>query len=172
MDPSKVEAITKWPRPTTVTEGEKFEWRMSIKESFENLNGDVVSASDIDYSIRFTVVFTIYSDERRIGFGLCFDATWGSDRLRFKALTPLCKRLNYAKIKEAQRDDGELWAIVQNVEDGKHTEFRVDDGGVVWFEDRPCVPNDQALREKVMMEAHSSPFTILPGSYLVLLILK
>ncbi|GJT20239.1 hypothetical protein Tco_0878945 [Tanacetum coccineum] len=42
------------------------------------------------------------------------------------------------EIKEAQRDDGELWAIVQNVEDGKHTEFRVDDGGVVWFEDRLC----------------------------------
>ncbi|GKG25110.1 hypothetical protein Tco_0395738, partial [Tanacetum coccineum] len=45
------------------------------------------------------------------------------------------------RIKEAQRDDGELWAIVQNVD------------GVVWFEDRLCVPNDQALREKVMTEA-------------------
>ncbi|GJT74337.1 putative nucleotidyltransferase, ribonuclease H [Tanacetum coccineum] len=32
------------------------------------------------------------------------------------------------------------------------------------FEDRLCVPNDQALREKVMTEAHSSPFTIHPGS--------
>ncbi|GJU11108.1 hypothetical protein Tco_1133504 [Tanacetum coccineum] len=30
------------------------------------------------------------------------------------------------QIKEAQRDDGELWAIVQNVEDGKHTEFSAD----------------------------------------------
>ncbi|GKF09072.1 retrotransposon protein, putative, ty3-gypsy subclass, partial [Tanacetum coccineum] len=39
------------------------------------------------------------------------------------------------QIKEAQRDDGELWTIVQNVEDGKHTEFSVDDDGVVWFED-------------------------------------
>ncbi|GJW13937.1 reverse transcriptase domain-containing protein [Tanacetum coccineum] len=53
------------------------------------------------------------------------------------------------QIKETQRDDGELWAIVQNVEDGKHTEFSVDDDGVVWFEDRLCVPNDQALRENV-----------------------
>nr|GFC45807.1 putative nucleotidyltransferase, ribonuclease H [Tanacetum cinerariifolium] len=31
----------------------------------------------------------------------------------------------------------------------------VDDDGVVWFEDRLCVPSDQALREKVMTEAHS-----------------
>ncbi|GKF94110.1 hypothetical protein Tco_0283810, partial [Tanacetum coccineum] len=57
--------------------------------------------------------------------------------------------------------DLELAAV--NVEDGKHTEFSVDDDGVVWFEDKLCVPNDQALREKVMTEAHSSPFTIHPG---------
>ncbi|GJV97953.1 retrotransposable element Tf2 [Tanacetum coccineum] len=68
------------------------------------------------------------------------------------------------KDQRRSRESVELWAIVQNVEDGKHTEFSVDDDGVVWFEDRLCVPNDQALREKVMTEAHSSPFTIHPGS--------
>nr|GFC54191.1 retrotransposon protein, putative, Ty3-gypsy subclass [Tanacetum cinerariifolium] len=68
------------------------------------------------------------------------------------------------KIKEAQKDDDELWAIVQNVKDGKHTEFSVDDDGVVWFEDRLCVPSEHALHEKVMTEAHSSPFTVHPGS--------
>nr|GFC67465.1 retrotransposon protein, putative, Ty3-gypsy subclass [Tanacetum cinerariifolium] len=67
-------------------------------------------------------------------------------------------------MKEAQKDDDESWVIVQNVEDGKHTEFSVDDDGVVWFEDRLCVPSDQALHEKVMKEAHSSPFTVDPGS--------
>nr|GFD38871.1 putative reverse transcriptase domain-containing protein [Tanacetum cinerariifolium] len=39
-----------------------------------------------------------------------------------------------------------------------------DDDGVVWFEDRLCVPSDQALREKVMKKAQSSPFTVHPGS--------
>nr|GFC80508.1 DNA/RNA polymerases superfamily protein [Tanacetum cinerariifolium] len=43
--------------------------------------------------------------------------------------------------------------------DGKHTEFSVDDDGVVWFEDRLCVLIDQALHEKAMTKAHSSPFT-------------
>ncbi|GJT55616.1 ribonuclease H-like domain-containing protein [Tanacetum coccineum] len=70
------------------------------------------------------------------------------------------------QIKELKADDVKLRAIVQNVEDGKHTEFSVDDDGVVWFEDRLCVPNDQTLREKVMTKAHSSPFTIHPGSKL------
>nr|GFB00072.1 putative reverse transcriptase domain-containing protein [Tanacetum cinerariifolium] len=56
---------------------------------------------------------------------------------------------------------------MQKVEDGKRTEFSVDDDGVVWFEDRLCVPSDQALREKVMTEAHSSPFTVHPGERLI-----
>ncbi|GJU20712.1 retrotransposon protein, putative, ty3-gypsy subclass [Tanacetum coccineum] len=100
----------------------------------------------------------ILHDLERLDVELCVrgsDGYWASMRIESNLML---------QIKEAQRDDGELWAIVQNVEDGKHTEFRVDDGGVVWFEDRLCVPNDQTLREKVMMEAHSSPFTIHPGS--------
>ncbi|GJS29342.1 putative nucleotidyltransferase, ribonuclease H [Tanacetum coccineum] len=51
MDPSKVEAITKWPRPTTVTE--------------------------VPGGFRYTVM-------HRRKVGLCFDATWEGDRLRFK----------------------------------------------------------------------------------------
>nr|GFB49507.1 retrotransposable element Tf2 [Tanacetum cinerariifolium] len=67
---------------------------------------------------------------------------------------------NFRILHDLERLDVELC----NVEDGKHNEFSVDDDGVVWFEDRLCVPSDQALREKVMMEAHSSPFTVHPGS--------
>ncbi|GJX74336.1 putative nucleotidyltransferase, ribonuclease H [Tanacetum coccineum] len=100
----------------------------------------------------------ILRDLERLDVELCVRGSggyWASMRIESNLML---------QIKEAQRDDGELWAIVQNVEDGKHTEFSVDDDGVVWFEDRLCVPNDQALREKVMTEAHSSPFTIHPGS--------
>ncbi|GJV56706.1 putative nucleotidyltransferase, ribonuclease H [Tanacetum coccineum] len=100
----------------------------------------------------------ILHDLERLDVELCVRGSggyWASMRIESNLML---------QVKEAQRDDGELWAIVQNVEDGKHTEFSVDDDGVVWFEDRLCVPNDQALREKVMTEAHSSPFTIHPGS--------
>lgn len=47
-----------------------------------------------------------------------------------------------SRIKDAQKDDGELWSIVQNIEDGKLSDFRVDDSGIVWFGDRLCVPDD------------------------------
>ncbi|GJU87034.1 hypothetical protein Tco_1294580 [Tanacetum coccineum] len=37
------------------------------------------------------------------------------------------------RIKEAQKDDGELWAVLQNLKEGKQAEFRVDDHGVIWY---------------------------------------
>nr|GFA85489.1 hypothetical protein [Tanacetum cinerariifolium] len=259
MDPSKVEAITKWPRPTTVTElmrkGEKFVWTDEREESFEELKRRLVSAPILTLPSR-SGGFQIYSDASKKGLGCVlmqhgkviaytsrqlnpYEVNYPTHDLKLDALVfalkiwrhylygEACdiftdhKSLKYIftqrelnmrqrrwlellkdydtniqilhdlerldvelcvrdsggywasmriesnlmlQIKEAQKDDDELWAIVQNVEDGKHTEFSVDDDGVVWFEDRLCVPSDQALREKVMMEAYSSPFTVHPGS--------
>ncbi|GJT83373.1 putative nucleotidyltransferase, ribonuclease H [Tanacetum coccineum] len=222
MDPSKVEAITKWPRPTTVTEvrsflglagyyrrfvegfsrlalpltqlmrkGEKFVWTDERQESFEELKRRLVSAPILTLPSG-SVGFQIYSDASKKGLGCvlmqhgkviayasrqlkpyevnypthdlelaavvfalkiwtissksgmiaCFDSIILHDLERLDV--ELCVRGSggywasmriesnlMLQIKEAQRDDGELWAIVQNVEDGKHTEFSVDDDGVV-----------------------------------------
>ncbi|GJX20316.1 reverse transcriptase [Tanacetum coccineum] len=68
------------------------------------------------------------------------------------------------RIKEAQKEDGELWSVVQNMKNGKQEEFRVDEHGVIWYGNRLCVPDDSSLREAVLTEAHSSPFSIHPGS--------
>ncbi|GJT92172.1 retrotransposon protein, putative, ty3-gypsy subclass [Tanacetum coccineum] len=99
MDPSKVEAITKWPRPTTVTESEKFSGLAGYYRRFR---------LDVELCVR--------------GSG----GYWASMRIESNLML---------QIKETQRDDSELWAIVQNVKDGKHTEFSVDD-------DRCCVVED------------------------------
>ncbi|GJR63667.1 retrotransposon protein, putative, ty3-gypsy subclass [Tanacetum coccineum] len=63
----------------------------------------------------------ILHDLERLDVELCVRGSggyWASMRIESNLML---------QIKEAQRDDGELWAIVQNVEDGKHTEFSVDD---------------------------------------------
>ncbi|GJS33694.1 hypothetical protein Tco_0532076 [Tanacetum coccineum] len=52
--------------------------------------------------------------------------------------------------------DGEIWAIIQNLD--KQTEFHVDSEGILWQGTKLCVPEDPALREVLMTEAHSSPF--------------
>ncbi|KAD5960858.1 hypothetical protein E3N88_12330 [Mikania micrantha] len=70
-----------------------------------------------------------------------------------------------SRIKEAQKDDGELWAILENMKVGKQSEFHVDEQGVIWCGKRLCVPDDSALREALLAEAHSSPFSIHPGYY-------
>ncbi|GJU50247.1 putative reverse transcriptase domain-containing protein [Tanacetum coccineum] len=46
----------------------------------------------------------------------------------------------------------------------KQTEFHVDSDGILWQGTKLCVPEDPALREVLMTEAHSSPFSIHPGS--------
>ncbi|GJS62268.1 putative nucleotidyltransferase, ribonuclease H [Tanacetum coccineum] len=67
-----------------------------------------------------------------------------------------------SQIKTAQKDDGEIWAIIQNID--QQTKFRVDDDGILWQGTKLCVPEDPTLREALMTEAHSSPFSIHPGS--------
>nr|GFC21296.1 retrotransposon protein, putative, Ty3-gypsy subclass [Tanacetum cinerariifolium] len=68
------------------------------------------------------------------------------------------------QIKEAQKEDGELWSVVQNMKKGKQEEFRVDEHGVIWYDNKLCVLDVSSLRETILSEAHSSPFSIHPGS--------
>ncbi|GJQ90730.1 hypothetical protein Tco_0001869 [Tanacetum coccineum] len=185
MDPSKVEAITKWPRPTTVTEVRSFlglaGYYRRFVEGFSRLALPLTQLMRKGSGgFRYTVM------PRRKVWVVVFDATWEDHKslkyiftqrelnMRQRRWLELLKdydtniqyhpgKANVVAIALKAQGTMGVVGIVQNVEDGKHTEFRVDDGGVVWFEDRLCVPNDQTLREKVMTEAHSSPFTIHPG---------
>nr|GEZ74366.1 RNA-directed DNA polymerase [Tanacetum cinerariifolium] len=64
-------------------------------------------------------------------------------------------------IKEAQKEDSEIWTIVENLD--KQVEFRLDEDNVLWQDTRLVVPNDASLREALLTEAHSSPFSVHPG---------
>nr|GEY62315.1 polynucleotidyl transferase, ribonuclease H fold [Tanacetum cinerariifolium] len=61
------------------------------------------------------------------------------------------------KIKEAQKEDSEIWTIVENLD--KQVEFRIDEDNVLWQDTRLVVPNDASLREALLTEAHSSPLS-------------
>nr|GFD03101.1 zinc finger, CCHC-type, retrotransposon Gag domain protein [Tanacetum cinerariifolium] len=69
MDPAKVEAITKWPRPTSVTE----------------------------------------------------HGYWASLRIEPDLIS---------RVKEAQKEDSEIWTIVENLD--KQVEFHLDNDNVLW----------------------------------------
>nr|GFA62681.1 DNA/RNA polymerases superfamily protein [Tanacetum cinerariifolium] len=67
-----------------------------------------------------------------------------------------------SRTKEAQKEDNEIWTIVENLD--KQVEFHIDDDNVLWQGTRLVVPNDASLRETLLTEAHSSPFSVHPGS--------
>nr|GFD36529.1 putative reverse transcriptase domain-containing protein [Tanacetum cinerariifolium] len=56
-------------------------------------------------------------------------------------------------IKEAQKEDSEIWTIIENLD--KQVEFHLDDDNVLWQGTRLVVPNDASLREALLTEAHN-----------------
>nr|GFA60572.1 DNA/RNA polymerase superfamily protein [Tanacetum cinerariifolium] len=66
-----------------------------------------------------------------------------------------------SRIKEAQKEDSEIWTIVENLDE--QTAFCLDEDDVLWQGTSVCVPNDATLREALLTEAHSSPFSVHPG---------
>ncbi|KAL4387524.1 hypothetical protein GQ457_09G015940 [Hibiscus cannabinus] len=67
-------------------------------------------------------------------------------------------------IREKQLCDRAIAAHVQDIAEGKPTEFRFRDEGVLCFKDRIVMPDDSELRRTILAEAHSSPFAKHPGS--------
>ena len=68
------------------------------------------------------------------------------------------------RVLEAQKKDEKISAIIDQIRDGKETEFTVNENGVLYYKDRVCVPNDDELRKAILEEAHSGSFAIHPGS--------
>nr|GEW45072.1 retrotransposon protein, putative, Ty3-gypsy subclass [Tanacetum cinerariifolium] len=104
----------------------------------------------------------IIKDLERINIELCIQGTkgyWASLKIEPNLIL---------RIKEAQKEDAELWAVFQKSEEDEQTKFWVDDDGVMWFGDQLYVPSDPTLREAVLSEAHNSLFSIHPGSTKIL----
>nr|GEX50474.1 putative reverse transcriptase domain-containing protein [Tanacetum cinerariifolium] len=232
MDPAKVEAITKWSRPTTVTEVRSFFRLAGYYQRFmEELKRRLVSSHVLTLPSG-RGGYQIYIDALKKGLGcvlmqhdkviayasrqlkpyeenyLIHDLELGvvyhpgkdnvvADTLsRKNSRTMACLKVQpeiikdlklmevelvihgsegyiaslkikpklILQIKEAQKEDGKLWSVVQNMKKGKQEEFRVDEHGVIWYGNRLCVSDVSSLREAVLSEAQSSPFSIHPGS--------
>ncbi|XP_040939569.1 uncharacterized protein [Gossypium hirsutum] len=67
------------------------------------------------------------------------------------------------KVKEVQESDDSLVARANRMRRGEASSFELQDGNVLYFRRRLCVPAGE-LRDKILREAHSSPFTMHPGS--------
>jgi len=68
------------------------------------------------------------------------------------------------QIKQAQDKDEEIQQFKKKSSKKELPGFRVDEQGKLWYEDRICVPKDEALRRLILDEAHHSAYSIHPGS--------
>ncbi|WVZ91053.1 hypothetical protein U9M48_037275 [Paspalum notatum var. saurae] len=64
----------------------------------------------------------------------------------------------------AQKQDKSMAYIREGINEEKRACFTLDDQGVLWFKGCLVVPRDMGLRKKILDEAHTSMFTIHPGS--------
>ncbi|WVZ87921.1 hypothetical protein U9M48_034495 [Paspalum notatum var. saurae] len=64
----------------------------------------------------------------------------------------------------AQKQDKRMAHIREGLDEKKRACFTLDDQGVLWFKNRLVVPKDMELRKKILDEAHTSMFTMHPGS--------
>ncbi|WVZ52279.1 hypothetical protein U9M48_003355 [Paspalum notatum var. saurae] len=64
----------------------------------------------------------------------------------------------------AQKQDKGMAQIREGIDEEKKACFTLDDQGVLWLKHRLVVPKDMELRKKIFDEAHTSMFTLLPGS--------
>ncbi|GKB33742.1 putative reverse transcriptase domain-containing protein [Tanacetum coccineum] len=142
MDPAKVEGITKWPSSTTVTEvrsflgltgyyrrfvegfsllalplmklmrkGEKFVWNEEREKSFKELKRSLVSSPVLTLPSG-TGGYQIYSDASKKGLG-CVLMQHG------EVIAYASRQLKPYEIKEAQKQDGELWAVLENLKEAR-----------------------------------------------------
>ena len=68
------------------------------------------------------------------------------------------------RVLEAQKKDEKISATINQIGNGKETEFTVNESGVLYYKDRVCVPDCNELRKSILEEAHSGSFAIHPGS--------
>jgi hypothetical protein len=77
-------------------------------------------------------------------------------------LTPILRD----EIIAAQKNDEGMCHIRKRIQEGdpKVACFCEDTEGVLWFKDRLVVPKKEALKRKILNEAHTSRYSIDPGS--------
>ena len=69
-----------------------------------------------------------------------------------------------SEVIELQKTDVGVFNIQRKTKEQETKHFRLDERGVLWFEDRHVVPKDRELRNQILDEAHSSKLSIHPGS--------
>jgi hypothetical protein len=66
------------------------------------------------------------------------------------------------EIRKGRLEDGKIQEIKGNIMEEKSSGFSVDDEGVLWYKGSICVPDVKELKDKILLEARESAYSIHP----------
>ena len=81
--------------------------------------------------------------------------------LRREVRSPLRPLQLTVLVKDDQLQDPELAKISEHI--AERPDFRIVDG-ILYYQDRLCVPNIEDLKNDIMTEAHSTKYSMHPGN--------
>ncbi|KAK2452021.1 putative mitochondrial protein [Trifolium repens] len=68
------------------------------------------------------------------------------------------------EVKDGQKGDLSLVNRLTLINQGKETDFKLDENGIIRFRERVCVPDIPELKRKILEEGHRSGLSINPGA--------
>jgi hypothetical protein len=68
------------------------------------------------------------------------------------------------QITQKQKSDKGVFHIKERMKSEPNSRFKLDERGILWFDERMVIPKDQELRTKILDEAHQSKLSIHPRS--------
>ncbi|KAA0043136.1 putative Retrotransposon protein [Cucumis melo var. makuwa] len=181
VDPAKIEAVTSWPRPSTVSEklvtapvltvpdgsgsfviysdaSKKGLGCVLMQQGKANVVADALSRKVSHSAALITQQAPLHRDFERAGIAVSVGAV--TSQLAQLTVQPTLRQ----KIIDAQSNDPYLVEKRCLAEAGQAVEFSISFDGGLLFERRLCVPSDSAVKTELLSEAHSSPFSMHPGS--------
>ncbi|KAL4017120.1 hypothetical protein IC575_024794 [Cucumis melo] len=194
VDPAKIEAVTSWPRPSTVSEIRSFlglaGYYNKFVEDFSRIASPLTqftrkgtpfvwspacesSFQELKQKLVSTPVptvldgsgsFVIYNDASKKGLG-CVLMQQGK-------VVAYASRQSKSHEQNYPTHDLELAVVVFTLkiwrhylyEVGQGEDFSVSSNDGLTFDGRLCVPEDGAVKTELLTEAYSSPFTMHPES--------
>ncbi|KAL4038688.1 hypothetical protein IC575_002311 [Cucumis melo] len=171
VDPAKIEDHAT-PLTQLTRKGAPFVWSKACEDSFQNLKQKLVTAPVLTVPDG-SGSFVIYSDASKKGLGCVLmqqaplhrdlerprlRCRWGDNAISL--VQPTLRQ----RIIGAQSNDPYLVEKRGLAEAGQAEGFSISSDGGLVFERRLCVPSDSAIKTELLSEAHSSPFSMHPGS--------
>ncbi|RVW62435.1 hypothetical protein CK203_064199 [Vitis vinifera] len=168
VDPGKVDVVSNWRRPNTVTEIRSF-LGLAGYYSFQELKNRLVTAPILTIPSGLGG-FVVYSDASYQGLGCVLMQTWKvllesqrqlledlrSLQVHMRVLDSGALMANFrvqpdlvGRIKALQKNNLNLVKLMEEVKKGNKPDFVLSDDGILRFMTRLCVPNDGDLRREL-----------------------